>query len=55
MKDRWRAVFFGLAVGALIRLALAFWRGSDRLDALMIALISFALFGARYFVSRSDK
>ena len=55
MKRRWGAVFFGLAVGAVIRLALAFWGGSGRFDALMIALISFALLGARYFVSRCGK
>lgn len=56
MKDRWLAILFGLAGGGVIRLGLSLWRGSDRVEALMITLVSFGLVGIGYLIfSRSGK
>lgn len=51
-----RGLVLALAVGGAIRLGLAFWREADRLEALLITLVSFALIGIGYFIFfRSEK
>jgi hypothetical protein len=56
VKSLLRGLVLGLAVAGAIRIGLALWRESDRVEALLIALVSFAVVGVGNFIfSRSGK
>jgi hypothetical protein len=50
-----RGLVLALAGAGAIRLGLAFWRGSDRLEALLITLTSIAIGVGYVIVFRSGK
>lgn len=54
-NDLMRGLVLALAVGGAIRLGLAFWRGSDRLEALLITLMSIAIGVGYVILSRPGK
>ena len=43
-------MILGLAVAGGIRLGLALWRGADRVEALLISVVSFAFVGIGYLI-----
>jgi hypothetical protein len=55
VKGRWLGLFLALGVAGAIRLGLALWRGSDRVEALLITIVSFALAVGYFIYSRSGK
>ena len=54
-KGRLQALLFGLLVAGAIRMGLALWRGSGRVEALLIVLVTFALLGIFYFIFYRDR
>jgi hypothetical protein len=54
MKGRLQALLFGLSVAAAIRIGLALWKGSGRVEALLIVIVTFAVLGFFYFIFYRD-
>ena len=54
MNGRLQALLFGLAVAGAIRVGLALWRGSGRVEALLIVIVTFAVLGVFYFIFYRD-
>ncbi len=54
MKGRWQTILFGLTVLGVIRIGLALWKGSGRLEALLIVIVTFAVFGGYYLIFYHD-
>jgi hypothetical protein len=55
VKGRLAALLFGLTVAGAIRIGLALWRGSGRVEALLIVMVTFAVLGVFYFFYRDKK
>jgi len=50
VKGRLQALVFGLAVAGAIRIGLAFWRESGRVEAVLIVIVTFAVLCIYYFI-----
>lgn len=55
VNGRLQAILFGLAVAGAIRIGLALWRGSGRVEALLIVILTFVLLSVFYFIFYRDK
>ena len=55
MKGALQALLLGLAVAGAVRIGLALWRGSGRVEALLIVVVTFAVFGVFYFIFYRDR